>query len=305
MKMSVFAVASLLVCLGLAAPGANAQASCRTSTFSGTYAFYDEGSSAVFSSAAVPSAPFHWAGLYAPFATVGEVTIKADGTGHGFYWMRIGSFNGGSNTFELNLTVTEMNADCTGKYTYQVNLPGATEPTTIVERFVLLNNGREFRSVPISIENGIDYLTWIGEGRRISEPGMPVNTCGPQTALGSYVATVQNFVQFSPDVPIFSDVVLLRFNVSRTGAYTGTLYEKLGPTGNLEFPISGTVSVSPDCSYAMNIDLTIQGTPVTIDTRGVFFSQGQGLYGLATSPGVAFSFAQGERITPYAVSNPE
>lgn len=302
-KSTAVGVVGLLALLCMAVPTAQAQAPCSLQTFTGTYAFYERGSSSIFDANSQPY-PFHWAGAYAPFVTVGEITIDPGGIGHGFYWIRVGSFNAGPDPIEVIATVTEMNADCTGKFTYQVNLPGNSEPTTIVEQFILLDNGREYRSVPAVIQNGIAPLTWLGEGHRISKPGELLNTCGAQTAKGTYVWAVENLVQFTPDAPIFSDALLLTMDVSMTGDYTGMLYEKLGPTGNIVLPTSGTIIVNPNCSYAATLNLTIQNVPVSIPIRGVFFEQGKKLYGLAVDPaqadtgGTEFSFGQGQRTNP-------
>jgi hypothetical protein len=293
---TVLMCVGLIICLVLAVPVAQAQGPCSLQTFSGTYVFYERGSSSIFDPNSQPY-PFHWAGAFAPFVTVGKVTMRPGGVGEGFYWIRVGSLNGGADPIPVELTITELNEDCTGKFSYSVNLAGDPEPTTIVERFILFDNGREFRSIPASIsENGITTLAWLGEGHRISKPGEVLDTCGPQTAHGIYLMPVENLVQFGPN-PIFSDALLLRFDISMNGDYTGTLYEKLGPTGNIMLPISGTFTVNPDCSYASNLDLAIQGVPVTIATRGVFFDGGKKLYGLqVSSGGTQFSFGHGERI---------
>jgi hypothetical protein len=289
-------IAFLLFCLGVAVPVAQGQGPCNLATFTGTYAFFDRGSSSIFDANSQPY-PLHWAGAYAPFVTVGEVTMGPGGVGDGFYWIRLGSLNGGSSPIPVQVTITEMNEDCTGKFSYQLNLPGVSGATTVTERFMLIDNGREFRSIPADIENGVSTLTWIGEGHRISRPGEALNTCGPQTANGSYLQPVENLTQFSSDVPIFSGAVLLHYNVSISGDFTGTLYEKLGPTGNLVFPFSGTIVVNPDCSYASSIYVNVYGTPVTIATRGLFFDQGKKLYGLqVSSGGTQYSFGQGVRV---------
>jgi hypothetical protein len=291
-KVSVVALVGLLLSLASAAPAVHAQTPCSIDTFAGTYAFYDQGSSSIFDPTSQPF-PLHWAGAFAPFVTVGEVTMGSGGVGDGYYWIRFGSFNAGIDPVPVHLTVTEMNADCTGKFQYEFNLLRTL--TTIEERFILFDNGRQFRSIPTS--TGVPTLVWIGEGHRISKPGEP-HTCGPQTASGSYVQQVENLVRFGSN-PIFSDVLLLRSDVSMNGEFTGTLYEKLGPGGNIVLPATGTITVNPDCSYASNLNLTIQGVPVTIAIRGVFFDQGKKFYGLQVSTGgTQYSFGQGERIDP-------
>lgn len=287
-----------LVGISLTVPAARAQRTCSNGSFAGTYVFYEKGSSAMFPPESQSAAlePF-WAGMFAPFETVGEVTMKPDGVGEGFFWIRVGSINGGAEPIPVELTITEFNHDCTGKFTYSLLLAGHEKPTTVTERFILFDNGREFRSIPAKIVDGVPFLTWIGQGHRISKPGELLNTCGPQTATGSYVMSVENMVQFTPKAPIFSDVLLLRTDVSRSGDYTGMLYEKLGDVGNIILPVSGTITVNPDCSYASVLNVTIQDTPVTIGTRGVYFDQGKKFYGLQVSTGgTQFSFGQGERI---------
>lgn len=293
MKTGVVA-AALLVCLGAAAPAALAQKPCSMDSFAGTYAFSERGSSAIFDPSSQPY-PFHWAGAYAPFVTVGEVTMKPGGVGEGFYWIRVGSFNGGADPIPVEITVSEVNADCTGKFHYDVNVTGS--PTTIEERFILFDNGREFRTIPTSTT--LPTVVWIGEGHRIAKPGEPLDICGPQTARGNYVWAYENLVQFDPSTPIFSDTLLLNLNVTMSGDYTGMLYEKLGPTGNIVLPASGTITVNKDCLFAATLNLTIQDTPVSIDIRGVYYDEGKEAFGLAVSTGgTEYSYGQGKRVGP-------
>jgi hypothetical protein len=296
-RITILAVAAQLVCLSLAVSVARAQGTCDMNTFTGTYVFYERGASAVLDPTQTPTLPFHWVGEVAPFATVGQVTMWPSGVGDGFYWIRTGSFNGGANPLPVAITVTEMNADCTGKFTYM--LPGAVPgapPTTIVERFILFDNGREFRTIPTEIINGLTPLAWIGEGHRLSESGIPP-LCGPQTTRGSYLMSAENLVRPGS---VVADTVLLLFDVSMDGELTGTLYEKLGPTGNIQLAMAGTIAVAPDCSFAATINVTIQGNPRTIPMRGVFFDQGKRLFGLnvggTSTGGTQWSFGQGQRI---------
>lgn len=291
-RLAVFVV---MFCLGLAIPAAQAQEPCTLETFTGTYAFYERGASAIFNPNSQPY-PFHWAGAYAPFVTVGEITVGPDGVGHGYFWIRVGSLNGGLDPIPVDVTITEMKEDCTGKFSAQFNLVG--QPETIVERFILFDNGQEYRAIPIA--GGAPTLAWIMEGHRISKPAELLNTCGPQTAHGSYVWAVENLVRFDTPYPIFSDVLLLRIDVAMSGDYTGMLYEKLGPSGGIELPASGTITVNPDCSFTGNLDLVIHGNPVTAPLRGVFFDQGKRAFGLNmnTSPiGTQFSFGEAVRIS--------
>lgn len=106
-------------------------------------------------------------------------------------------------------------------------------------------------------------------------------------------------MQFDPSTPIFSDTLLLNLNVTKSGDYTGMLYEKLGPTGNIVLPASGTITVNKDCLSAATLNLTIQDTPVSIDIRGVYYDEGKEAFGLAVSTGgTEYSYGQGQRVGP-------
>jgi len=297
-KITIFVVAGLLVCLGAAAPGAQAQGNCTMATFSGTYAIYDRGSSLVGNLNEQPY-QLHWSEAAAPFIAVGQVTFMPSGVGNGFYWMLLGSLNTGLEPVPVAVTITEMNPDCTGKFTYSLNLPGAPVATVVEERFILLDNGREYRSVPTSIENGIPTLTWLGTGRRIRKYSETVNTCAAQPIHGTYLLQAENIIANDLVTAVY-DTLLVPMDVSITGAYTGTLYEKLGPISPIELPVWGTFTVNPDCSYSQVFEVDIYGVVATIDIRGVFFNEGKEFYGMAITPGggIKYSFAQGKRIGP-------
>lgn len=272
-----------------------AEGPCSLQSATGTYVLYEKGSSSVLDPNSQPY-PYHWAGAVAPFIALTEVTVGPDGIGEGFYWIRIGSFNSGAEPTPFQMTITEMNEDCTGKWQFEFNLLGTAY--TIVERFVLFDNGREIRSIPIT--TGVPTMAWISEGHRISKPGELLGNCGPQTAKGTYLMTAENLVRLGPN-PILSDAVLLHLDISNSGDVTGTLYEKLGPTGNIQLPVWGTMTVSPNCSFTSNLNAVVQGIPSVIPLRGIFFNQGKELYGLnvnARTVGTQYSFGHGERIGP-------
>jgi hypothetical protein len=288
-------IAGLLLAFGLAVPAAQAQGPCTLQTIAGTYVISEKGSSAILDPNSAPY-PLHWAGALAPFVAIGEVTFGNDGIGRGFYWIRIGSFNGGLDPTPVEVTITEINADCTGRWRFPFNLLGNTY--TIEERFVAFDNGRETRSVPTV--TGVPTLTWIGESHRISKPSELLNTCGPQTGYGSYLMAVESLVRFDPANPIFSDALLLRLDISMSGDYTGRLYEKLGPTGNIVLPVSGKLTVNPDCSYATDLIIDFGGgVTAAAPVRGVFFDQGKKMFGLNMNNGplgTQFSYGEGVRI---------
>jgi hypothetical protein len=297
-RMIAGAAGLLLVCCCFVIPAAQAQDKCNLKTFAGTYAFYDRGSSLILDPSVEPF-PLHVAGAMASFIAVGQVTITAEGIGSGYYWIRAGTLNSGPVPVPLQLRVTEMNEDCTGKIQYLFRPPGAPEeaPTLIEERFVLFDNGREYRSIPSLIgENGLPTLAWTGVGRRIRKSDEPMNSCGPQTAQGTYLVSAENIVTPASDLG-FADAVLLNIHVSKTGTYTGALYEKYGPY-TVELPASGSVQVQPDCSFSSTLDIVIEGVPVTVDLSGVYFEPGKKYYGMLTNEGFAHGFVEGIRTGP-------
>jgi hypothetical protein len=261
-------------------------------TLVGTYAIYEKGAASFLSLSPNPF-PF-FQGITAPFVNVGELTFSPDGVGTGFYWIKAGAVNGGLTPIPDTVTVIEMNPDCTGKIRYPVNLRGTA--ATIEERFFVFDEGREIRSVPTSIQQGIEPLAWFGVWRRISKSSQPVHSCGPQTANGAYVVTAENLVtveQFN-----MADALFIREDVSLGGQYTGTLYEKLGPGSVDGLPVSGKYDVSPDCSFTSVLVIPIQGVPVTVTINGVFYNQGHDFYAMAMDEAIPFSFVEGKRIGP-------
>ncbi len=285
-------VAAVLLCLGPAIPAAYAQGPCNLQSLTGTYAFYQKGSSTVVLDANAQPYPYHWAAAVAPILTVGQITVGPDGVGHGYFWYRVGSLKGGLEPTPFETRLLEMNEDCTGKFSATFTLVPGQPPETIVERIIVFDNGRQYRAIPVS-SGSIPTMTYIHEGHRINDPGESPNTCTPQTKEGRWLVTAENLVQF-PTQPMFSDVVLLTYDVSTTGDYTGTLYEKLGTIGDIVLPATGTTHVNPDCSFTGELYLTVYGKPTTGPIRGVFFDQGKKFYALNMNP--AFSFAVGERI---------
>jgi len=291
------------LCLGTAA--AYGQGPCTLQTLAGTYAISQKGSSTIIPDPSSAPAPYHWSGALAPFVAIGEVTFGNNGVGNGFYWIRLGKLNGGLDPIPVTVTITELNADCTGTWEFQSTLPGPSPSTyTIEERFIAFDNGREARSIPIA-SGGAPANTWIGKLHRISKPGELLSTCGPQTANGSFLMTVENLVRMPADQnhsdAIYSDALLLRLDVSMSGNYTGTLYEKMGPEGNIVLPVWGTMIVSPDCSYATDLMIQFENGVISASPiRGVFFEQGKKMFGLNMRNlpwGTQYSYGEGVRIS--------
>jgi hypothetical protein len=289
-----FKLTLLLFCLWVAIPALYAKDTCTLQTLTGTYAVYEKGASSFLNIAPPPSQFPFFSGVTAPFVNVGELTFSPNGVGTGFYWIKVGALNGGFDPIPDSVTVTEMNPDCTGKIRYTVNLTGTT--ATIEERLFVFDEGREFRLVPTSIQQGIDTLAWFGVGRRISKSSQSVHSCGPQTAHGTYLLTAENIV--TTEQGNLADALFIREDVALTGDYTGTLYEKLGPVSVDGLPITGKYNVNPDCSFTNVMVVPIQGVSVTVTIKGVFYNQGHDLYGLAMDLEVPYSFLEGKRINP-------
>lgn len=292
---------TLLLCLCIAVPAVYAQGKCSLQTLAGTYAFYEKGSSSIVDLSVQPF-PLHWGAAIAPFVNVGKLSFTPDGVGEGFYWIMVGSLNAGIEPIPLHVKITEMNEDCTGKFTYVASLPGGLS-ATVEERFILFDNGREYRSIPTTIVDGVPTLAWTGIGRRISKSSKPMNSCGPQTFHGTYLLDCESIDLLDPSIPntAFANSLLFRVNISLAGDFTGTLYEKAGPA-SIEIPVSGTVSVNSDCSFSSTLNTPLPGTNLE---RGVLFDQGKEFYMLpivTVGPGPndrkpeKYAFCQGKRI---------
>lgn len=280
-------------------PAAYSQGNCSFQTAVGTYAMYERGFSFALDPTQQPY-PVHFGGATAPFANVGLVTFKPNGIGDGYYWIYAGLINGGFQSIPVHITITEMNADCTGKFSYVASLPGGLS-ATVEERMILFNNGDEFRTIPTSIQNGIGTLAWIGTGHRISKSANPVRSCGQQIARGTYVMNIENIIMDQPTKAI-ADTVLIRQDISMTGEYKGAMYEKYADLPAVETWVEGKMTVNPDCSFTSIVQ--IPQYSVNLLGKGVFFNQGKEFYmiipGDPTVPmdqqWLMYSLAFGKRI---------
>ncbi len=271
-------------------PGAYGQGNCTLETLAGTYAIYERGANSFLDPTPLEQAPFHFSGVTAPFVNVAHIVFTPYGQGDGFYWIKIGTLDGGLEPIPVHITITEMNADCTGKLKYDINLP-PIPPTTITERFVVMDNGRELRTVPISMgEHGIATLAWIGYGRRVEA------SCDPQTARGTYVITCENLIMTSPTVAV-ADSTLFHVKVAPDGSYTGRLYEKVGPL-SIDTPVLGTFAVKENCSFDHTLQVPEYFGNMTIDSRGLFFNNGKEFYVLPMVGASETGFCQGKRVGP-------
>lgn len=292
--------AALILVLVVALPFAIAEEKCTLKTMAGTYVLYERGQSVIINPTQQPVLA-HYAGPVAPFANIVEVTFDENGAGNGFFWIWAGTIPAKLDPTPVEVSITELSEDCTGKFSYTVNLLDPNTPTNIEERFVVFDNGREIRTIPTTIQNGIYTLAWLGYAHRLSKGVAPVHSCGPQTARGKYLMSCENLIKASPTTMI-SDTFLLHMDVSMAGDYTAELFEKFGPT-SVQLPALGTMTVNSDCSFAGTLDVpaAYQGS---ILTRGVFFNEGKELYAMgilndektAAQQGIKYSLCHADRI---------
>lgn len=295
-RLTIFTLTLLFLFLSILVPAARAQKKCTLETMTGTYAFYEKGASSYVDATGTllspPATPPFWNSVEAPFATVGEVTFGSNGVGKGFYWISIGFATPTTEPIPVTVTITEMNPDCSGLLSYPV--PG-NPPAIIVERFIAFDDGREFRSVPATITNGVPGLAWIGEGHRIGKSDETPKFCGPKNAQGTFLLAATAVVAFD-GVTGYADSWLLRQQVSRSGDFQGTLYEKLGMIPeHIKDPVCGQIVVNPDCSFSETINIPAIGGAVHI--RGVFFDDGNQFYAMSNDGfPILYSIGQGKRL---------
>jgi hypothetical protein len=227
----------------------------------GSYAFTSSGASAMIAGTALDN--FHWIALYGPIASVGVFAFKPNGTLEGHYWIVTGAANFGLTAFDLHGTFT-VSDDCTGSLEY--NFQGAP----IKERFVVLSNGREIRSV--ATQTSMPTGNWLRVGKRIDGP------CGQHKIHGEYLFECRSLLQLSVNPPeIFGAVTHLRMSLSRGGDYTANGYGKIG-TNSIELSAFGHIKVHDDCTAEGTLAAPV--LPNVFHARGVFFDEGKQGYWL-------------------------
>jgi hypothetical protein len=115
--------------------------------------------------------------------------------------------------------------------------------------------------------------------------------------------SAENIIALDPTLAV-ADTLMIRSRVSENGDYTGTLYEKIGPTA-VETQVLGTIKVNPDCSFTGTLEIPEFFPGAVIVEKGVFFNEGKEYYMLALDDpalpldlqGIKFSFGYGKRIS--------
>jgi hypothetical protein len=165
----------VLIVLIAAALTLPAQMPCAVQNIAGTYAIYSEGS-------AYTSPPGADQPAVLPFAEVGLVYIKGDGTATG--WCTI-SMGGQPADLELVDAKVEMGANCAGRFKSKLRVKGTSIvlPNEVV-RFLAVDN-----SLPITLHSttvqgiAVDTSRWV----RISTQDTPQPICSTWLLNGTFV----------------------------------------------------------------------------------------------------------------------
>lgn len=264
----------VMLSLALLPAAARAQGRCTMQTLAGTYAFHGGGTSTVALAPAPSPFLFHWSAVTAPVDIVGQFTLKPDGTAEGFYWLLLGSLNSwtllGLDPIPWHAIVTDLKPDCTGVVEYPVAIPGLP-PSTIVERFFVMDNGRQWLSV--TAETGVPTDVWHTEVHRLTNALRPPGWCGPQAFQGVYLARCRGLESPSDTLPFFSGASIFRNTMLRDGTYEGMVYTKTGPS-YMELPVYGAHAVGADCTLTMTLRLPAMPGLENVG-RGVVFNEGK------------------------------
>jgi len=241
-------------------------------TIAGVSAFQVSGSLTV-ATAVVPGTPA-WSAAYAPVALAGPLTVSPSGQVESWYWGFIGSSSTGLNPFPLHGEILELQPDCTGLIRYST--PGIVGGSvTITERFVVLDNGREIRSIKTATDNPqLNLAVWHTNLRRIRHSEAALGSCGQRMLQGIYVARCTGLENpTSGGLPLFASASIFRVTISDSGSYPGLFFTSVAGT-SVESPAAGVFTVKSDCT----IEGTLQ-TPlfpgVTNVGRGVIFDEGR------------------------------
>jgi len=250
-------LAALLLCLSLVPAVAHSQGRCTMQNIVGKYALTFTGASAIVMGTALDT--FHWEALYGPIAGVGVIDIHADGTGTGEYWGVAGAWNFGFTPVPWDATIV-LNDDCTGSFLFEFG------GSTLIEKFVVLGNGREIRSV--ATQTAIPTGNWLSTAYRIN------GSCGQNKIHGEYLFQCKNLYQLPVDPPnIFGGAIHIRMLIEPGGDWAGNVYGKVADS-NAEFPAYGHIAWNEDCTAEGTLETPFMPGVVS-QAKGVFFDEGK------------------------------
>lgn len=270
MRRTLFVAVLLL--LSLLASRAPAQEGCSIHTITGDWGFGGQGKSLIAAGTPDPMT-YHLPGAVLPGVFAGRLTIRKDGTFDGYYWMNLaGGVISGPSPIHFAGPVT-VNPDCTGTWSYGVVMPDGSL-FTVVERFAIVDQGRELRSMAWS--TGIPTFTWTLVARRI--PGR----CTPGMVQGAYVlqygghAMVPDLPPPLPNPALLASTGLFDFNVDIGQAMSGRMLHKIGPI-TMEVPFTGAFTVAADCAVTMTAAVPGMGE---VTAFGILVENAQRGYGV-------------------------
>jgi hypothetical protein len=258
-------VALLIVILG-AASVVSAEAPCSLNTVRGTYAvetkgqLFQGGISPVPGPGGLPLLN----GYLLPIYAVGTMTIARDGSAVGAFAGQFGIMPYESNDWTATVSV---NPDCSGELEYQTPFG-----TTNIEKIVILDNGREIRTVAIAAPAA--FHTNAVRLRRANGGG-PL--CGPNTVRGTYVMRCDG-LEGDPSSMTFGSVDdMFLLEVAADGSITGRHFGlRRSPEGN---PIGGEVTVKPDCTADLSLEAAVPGGTLVSEGKAVFYDNGNEMFG--------------------------
>jgi len=273
---------AVLLILGVAVVPAAAQAPCSLNTVAGTYALEMKGQlfQGGIAGVSLPGGVPMLQGTVFPVYMTGLFTVRRDGTAVGSYSGLFGLVPLGIPSL-LPMTATfRVHSDCTGELEGPNGFGGIN-----TDKFVILDNGGEIRSVGIS---GAPFA-WQFTMVRISRGAESTPMCSPNTIRGSYVMRCDGFEASPGPPPTFAGVLpLFVFDVAANGAMTGRHFSRDHPVEG--FAVSGQMTVNPDCTAqtAMQTD-ALPGA--TIVARSVFYDNGKEAFG-----GPILAFVSGQPV---------
>ena len=258
------------VLLIAAATVVQAQAPCSLNTIRGTYAWEFSGRAfeGGISDATLPGGVPVLEGTLFPVYMTGLFTVARDGTAEGSYSGLFGLVPLGIPTPLPMSGAFTVHADCTGELRAPNGFGG-----TNVDKFIILDNGQEIRSVGVEGAPFAWQFTMIRIGR--ADESTPM--CGRNTVRGGYMMRCEGYEGAPGQPPTYGGVLpLFVYQVAADGTMTGRHYSRDHPLDG--FPMSGNVMVNPDCT-SQTVLQTDALPGVTILGTGVYYDNGKEAFG--------------------------
>lgn len=271
-RKSRAAIVAALATFGLAvvAGTAAAQGCCTMAELAGTYAVEFRGSSTFMLGPGIY--PRHWSLTIAPFIFVGWITLQPDGAVHGEAWDILGDVTSGLTALPLSGELAEFDGrTCTAVLEWWGSPRPGGPPGFHRDRFVFVDNGREFRSMLMQSPSG--SMAWTGRGYRMTHGPAPIPTCpGSHFLKGDVLLQVETVSSVANATSPASAASMLRLTVGHDGSYSGIAYVK-DPVYH-ELPVEGVFTVQPNCTVEMTLE-SPEVPGVVQHGRGMIFDEGR------------------------------